>query len=763
MGADRLGESRLLAYLRLAKKAAYNDSSAMKRLLRIAFFSGLVALSHWGGQSAAFAQGGTKSISLEDIWLKYRFMPEYPSGFNWMRDDQYYTELVGGKIEKYGIKDDAKVATILDVTALKDPGTGAAIEVEAYSFSDDETKVLLSTKIQPIYRHSTREVCYVWDSKSNKVYKLHDGKEVSFAAFSPDGNNIAYMGDNNLYAYSFTLNKEYTLSTDGEWGKVINGGTDWVYEEEFAFARAFAWSPDSKRIAYYRFDETDVKEFQMAMYGDLYPEQYKFKYPKAGEANAKVEIIIHDLVPGTRVKADIGTEQDQYIPRITWTQDPGRLAIMRMNRLQNQVEVLLADASTGKSTVILTEKEETYVEQPSDATWKFLKNGKEFLWQSEADGHNHVYVYDLEGKLKRQVTKGDFDVVELCAVDEQRGLIYYLSTADGPTDKQLYAVGLDGKKSQRLTKAPGMHAPQFSTNNSYYMDTYATIDMPPYSGLYDHTGKEVKMLKDNAKLQGKLAELNINKPEFFKFKTADGVELNGWMIKPAGFNPAQKYPVLMHVYGGPGSQTVKNDFGGFNYMWHQMLAQQGYIIVSVDNRGTGARGEAFKKCTYGQLGKIEAEDQIAAAKYLGTQAYVDKDRIGIWGWSFGGYMTSLCLVKGEGVFKMGIAVAPVTTWRYYDTIYTERYLKTPQLNPGGYDDNSPIQFAKQLKGAYLLVHGTADDNVHFQNSMDWSSALVGANIPFDMAFYPNKNHGIYGGATRYHLYNKMTQFVLANL
>lgn len=709
------------------------------------------------------AQADPQRIRLEDIWLTGKYRADFPSEFNWMKDDNFYTELEDNKIEKYGIKDQAKVSTILDIASLKDPETGTAMNVTTYRFSDDETKVLLIGEQEPIYRRSTKESCWVWDSKGGKVYRLHGGKPISFATFSPDGNAIAYMAENNLFAFNFGQGSESTITTDGSWGNVINGGTDWVYEEEFAFDKAFDWSPDSRRIAFYRFDESKVREFQMAIYGELYPMEYKFKYPKAGEANALVEIHLYDVASGKKVKADIGQEQDQYIPRITWTQNPERLAVMRMNRLQNQVDVLFVDAASGTSKVVLSEKEDAYVEQPSDKTWTFLKNGKEFLWQSEADGHTHIYMYDMDGKLVRQVTKGDYDVIDICAIDETRGLIYYLSTADGPTEKQLYSIGLDGKKSNRLTKAAGFHDPAFSSNCTYYMDIYSSIATPPYAALYDHKGSEVKMLKDNSRLKGALGSLKISKPEFFKFKTSDGTELNGWMIKPADFDAKTKYPVLMHVYGGPGSQTVKNEFGHSNYIWHQMLAQQGYIVVSVDNRGTGARGEAFKKCTYAQLGKMEAEDQIEAAKYLGTLDYVNKDRIGIWGWSFGGYMTSLCLAKGGGIFKMGIAVAPVTTWRFYDSIYTERYLKTPQLNPSGYDDNSPIQFAKQLKGAYLLVHGTADDNVHFQNSMEWADALINANVPFEMAFYPNKNHGIYGGPTRFHLYNRMTSFLKANL
>ncbi len=597
--------------------------------LRKKIFLSLLALSLFAWVPTLLAQGGKQTIALEDIWLRYKYVPEYPSGFNWMADDNFYTELEAGKIEKYGIKDQAKVATLLDINTLKDPTTGEALVIEDYALSSDESKILLRSKVEPIYRHSSKEVCFVWDSKTNKVYRLHDGKPVSNASFSPDGSSIAYMNDNNLYAYTFGLGKESTLSTDGRWGSIINGGTDWVYEEEFSFAQAYSWSPDSRRIAFYRFDEGDVREFQMAIYGDLYPEQYKFKYPKAGEANAKVEIHIHELASGKHLKADIGSELDQYIPRITWTVNPEKLAVMRMNRLQNQVDVLLVDAATGSSKVILTETEETYIEQPSDLTWHFLKNGKEFLWQSEADGHNHIYLYDLDGKLKKQITKGDFDVVDFCALDEQRELIYYISSQDGPMDKQLYSVNLDGKKTTRLTKQPGVHAPEFSSNFSFFCDTYSTIDVPPYAALYDFNGKEVKKLKDNETLKGRLADLNITKPEFFKFKTSEGTELNGWMITPPGFDKKNKYPVLMHVYGGPGSQTVKNEFGGFNYIWHQMLAQQGYIIVSVDNRGTGGRGEAFKKCTYGQLGKLEAEDQIEAAKYLGTLDYVNKDRIGI--------------------------------------------------------------------------------------------------------------------------------------
>lgn len=708
---------------------------------------------------------GKSAISLEDLWAKGRFVPEFPSEFNWMKDDNFYSVMEEGKIEKYSVQSRSKVATILDTSPLKDTDTGKEVSVQAYRFSDDEQLILLMQNIEPIYRHSSREECYVWETKGAKLHKLQDGQPISFATFSPDGSKIAYLHKNDIYYYTFANGTTERVTQDGEWNKIINGGTDWVYEEEFAFTRAFFWSPDSKRLAYYRFDETDVREFSMDMYGQLYPTQYKFKYPKAGEKNALIEVYLYELGSKKKTKADIGPEQDQYIPRMTWTKSSDKLAAMRMNRLQNQVEVLLIDAATGANKVILTEREDTYVEQPSDRTWLFLDNGKEFLWQSEASGYNHVYLYSLDGKLVRQITKGNFDVTDLSAVDEKSGTLYYMSTEDSPLERHLYEIGFDGNKKKRLSKAAGWHDVIFSSANNYYMDAHSTVSDPGSAALYDRKGKEVHVLVENKKLRGVLNDHSLGSVEFFSFKTTDEnpETLNGWMIKPTSFDPNKKYPVLMHVYGGPGSQTVKNQWMGSNYIWHQMLAEQGYIIVSIDNRGTGGRGEAFKKSTYGQLGKYESLDQIAGAKYLSTLSYVDGSRIGIWGWSYGGYMTSLCLAKGGGVFKMGIAVAPVTTWRYYDTIYTERYLKTPQLNPSGYDDNSPIRFASSFQGKYLLVHGTADDNVHFQNALEWSNALIKANKRFDMAYYPNRNHGIYGGNARLHLYQKMTDFVTANL
>lgn len=706
----------------------------------------------------ATAQNGTKEITVKDIWVNYVFYPSYAPGFNWMKDDKFYSTLEENKIIQYSIADQKPVKTILDASTL-----GADFKVEDYAFNGDESKLLLKREVTPIYRHSSHEKCTVRDLVANKSYELHNGAPVSLATFSEDGSRIGFVADNNLYYLDFATGKETQVTLDGRKNAIINGGTDWVYEEEFAFTQAFHWSPDGKSIAYYRLDESGVKEFSMEIFGELYPKLEVFKYPKAGEVNSQVDIYIYNLTSGRSMKCDLGTETDQYVPRIRWTQDASKLGILRLNRLQNKLDLLVADAATGATTVVLSETEDTYVDEVNESKWTFLKNGKEFLWLSEKDGFNHLYLYSMSGQLVRQVTQGEWDVTTLCGVDEKAGLIYFLSTERSPLERHLCSIGLDGKKLNHLSTQPGFHDVAFSSQYSYYLDNWSTVQLPPQAALYDNKGKQVAMLEDNQELQAKIKEYKMGKFEFFEFKTSEAIILNGWMIKPPDFDASKKYPVLMFCYGGPGSQTVKNEFLGFNYFWHQLLAQKGYLVVSVDNRGTGGRGEAFKKVTYKQLGKYECMDQIEAAKWLANQSYVDGSRIGIWGWSFGGYLSSLCMVKGAEVFKAAIAVAPVTNWRFYDTIYTERYLQTPQLNPSGYDDNSPINFAANLKGNYLLVHGSADDNVHYQNSMEWVSALVNKGKPFDMMFYPNKNHGIFGGLTRFHLYTKMTDFVLENI
>ncbi|NNM16384.1 MAG: S9 family peptidase, partial [Bacteroidia bacterium] len=634
------------------------------------------------------------------------------------------------------------------------------LEWSDYTFTDDEQKVILTCDEERIYRHSTKANHYVFDIKSKKTTAVSaDGKQ-RYATLSPDNKHLAFVRGNNLYIKNFSSGKETAITTDGEHNKIINGATDWVYEEEFAFDRAYQWSADGNKIAFYRFDESKVKDFTMMRFGELYPEEVTFKYPKAGEDNALIDIYIYDIPSSKKVKADVGTETDMYIPRIKWTEEPNQLCIFKMNRHQNNLDLLLCDGNTGSTKLIMNEKSETFIEIDDDLT--FLDDGKRFIWTSMRDGYNHIYLFDMQGKLLNQITKGEWDVANYYGYNNKTQTFFYQSAEKSPLERHVYSINLEGKK-KNLTKQDGSNSAAFSSTMDYFLHTNTASAVAHTYAMRDGGGKEKYVLEDNEELNEALKEYDVKPVEFVSFKTSDNVELNAWMIKPPNFDANKKYPVLMYVYGGPGSQTVQNSWGGANFMWYNMLAQNGYIVVSVDNRGTGSRGEAFRNCTYKNLGHLETLDQIEAAKFLSKMPYVDADRIGIWGWSYGGYMTALCLSKGDGIFKAGISIAPVTNWRYYDTIYTERYLRTPQENASGYDDNSPINFVKDLQGSLFLVHGTADDNVHYQNSMEYVNELVKHNIDFDMFMYPNKNHSIYGGATRYHLYNKMTNFILEKL
>ena len=559
------------------------------------------------------------------------------------------------------------------------------------------------------------------------------------------------------------VNGEITqITPDGKFNSIINGSADWVYEEEFSIAKAFEWSPDGNKIAFLRFDESEVKEFTMTLYNrDLYPEYKTFKYPKVGEKNAIVSVHIFDIRTGKTTEVKTGSEPDMYFPRIKWTLDANKLCIFKMNRHQNELELLLADATSGKTSVMLKEMNKYYIDITDDMT--FLEDGKCFIWTSEKDGFNHIYMYELDGKLKRQLTKGNFDVTRFYGVDEKRKTIYYQAAEESPLERQSYSISFKGKKKKKITPEIGTNRTQWSSNFDYFVNTHSTLNSPATYTVYENSGKEIRVIEDNAAMRTTQQNYSWNNFEFFNVPIEGGEKLNGWMLKPADFDPDKKYPVFMYVYGGPGSQTVTDSWGGFNNWWYQMLAQNGYIVVSVDNRGSGARGQEFKKMTYLELGKYETMDQISAAKYLGNQSYIDAERIGIFGWSYGGYMSSLCLFKGADVFKSAIAVAPVTNWKWYDTIYTERYMRTEKENESGYKDNSPVNFTDLMKGKYLLVHGVADDNVHFQNTAEMVNALIRSNKQFDTYFYPNRNHGIFGGTTRLHLYNKMTDFIYENL
>lgn len=705
------------------------------------------------------AIGQDQEITLKDIWKSSTFSQNYVYGLRSMNNGKNYTRIgrseKGQSIEMYAYRNGKKVKDLLKPGAFPH-------RFGAYQFSADESKLLLATETEAIYRHSSKSVYYIYDLKKEEFERLSEGKQM-FATFSPEANQVAFVRDNNLFVKDLNSGKETQITLDGEKNKIINGGTDWVYEEEFAFDKAFFWSPDGKKIAYYRFDETAVPEFSMDMFqGDLYPSQYRFKYPKAGETNSKVSIHVYTLESKStsNVQSSL-TGEDLYIPRIKWTQDPNLLCVQRLNRHQNKLEFIWVNTATGDENVVHTETDEAYVDVTDDLT--FLKDGSGFILSSEKSGYNHLYRFDMNGNELNQITKGDFDVTSFYGVDAKEEYLYYASAETSPMQRQIYRVKLDGSQKESIVSTPGTNSANFSSGMRYFINTHSDANSPYTYTLHESDGSQKRVIEANEEIKERMAKFGLSKKEFFSFTTEDNIDLNGYLIKPKDFDPTKKYPVFMFVYGGPGSQMVTDSWGGSNYFWFQMLAQQGYIVACVDNRGTGARGRDFKKCTYQELGKLETQDQIQAAKYLGNQDYVDADRIGIFGWSYGGYMSSLCLTKGAEFFSLAIAVAPVTNWRYYDTIYTERYMRTPQENASGYDDNSPINHVEKMQGDYLLVHGSADDNVHYQNTMEMIRAMVDADVQYDLFIYPDKNHGIYGGNTRYHLYTKMTNFITENL
>ncbi len=709
-------------------------------------------------QLPAFAQ---KSITVEDFTTKTTFTPRTVTGINWMKDGKFYSALDDNKVIKYDITTGQAVETLVDGNTLN-----PKIEIEDYSFSADENKVLLVTDQQSIYRWSFTAEYYVHDRATKTTTKLSKGGRQSIATFSPDGSRVGFVRANNVFYVTLKDMSETQVTDDGKFNYIINGTTDWVYEEEFSFINGFFWSPDSKKIAYYRFDESAVKEFDMIKWnhGQLYPESYKFKYPKAGEANSIVEIWTYHLDTKAKVKANLGEEKDIYIPRVMWTKDPNVLSVRKLNRLQNTLEIFHVSANDGKANLILTEKRPTYVDIEFIDDLTYLDDGKQFIHSSEASGYKHFYLYSITGALVKQVTTGDFEVSEFIGFDQKSRIIYFTSKEVSPMEKHLYSITLDGKKKTRMTPAMGSHTINMSPDCQFYIDHYGSSNTPVIASLYRTKGNTlIKVVEKNEKLAAAVEEYGIADKEFFTCKANDGTVLNGFMLKPQGFDAKKSYPLIIYQYSGPGSQNVNNAWAGTHFYFHQLLAQKGYVVAVIDTRGTGGRGENFKKMTYKQLGKYELEDILSTAKYLGGLDYIDETRMGVWGWSYGGYMSSLAMTKGGGVFKVGIAVAPVANWRFYDTVYTERFLQKPQDNPEGYDLNSPATYIADLKGKFLLVHGTGDDNVHFQNSVLLQEGLINAGIQFDSFYYPDKNHSILGGKTKLHLYTMMTNFFVENL
>ncbi|MCX6312366.1 MAG: S9 family peptidase [Bacteroidetes bacterium] len=709
------------------------------------------------------------TITLDDIYKNGTFRAEYSYGGASLKDGEHYVAFgVADSIKKeqalveYEYKTGKQIAVFFKLNELIPTGETKPVDFANYVLSSDESKVLIATEQEHIYRYSTKETNYVYDLKTKKMTPLSTNGKQRLAAFSPDGKKVSFVRDNNIFIVDLETGKESQVTTDGEWNKIINGGTDWVYEEEFALPNGLYWSPDSKKVAYYRFDESRVKEFQMTMYNTgLYPEPYSYKYPKAGEENSSVTLHVYDLATKQSIPVNVGAKTDQYIPRVMWTKDANTLAFLRLNRLQNNMELLFANATDGTARVIYTEKSDTYLEVYDPIV--FLPDGKSFLWTSDMDGWVQEYQIGTDGKIMNQITKGEFDITDVYGYDEKTKTFYYQSDEGNATQRDVYSIKLDGSSKKKLSTRVGTNTANFSEGMKYYLNVFSNANTPYFITVNSSNGKQIKVLKDNAKLAQKVLTYGFSPKEFFKVTDRDGVSLNGWMIKPNKMEAGKKYPVLQVVYGGPGSNMVVDAWTGSGLYWHEMLAQQGVIIVAVDNRGTEFRGKAFKKCTYGQMGKLESADQIDVAKYLGTLPYVDKNRIGIWGWSYGGYMSSLCLAVGADVFKMAIAVAPVTNWRFYDSIYTERYMGLPKDNAHGYDDFSPVNNMDKLKGKLLLVHGTGDDNVHFQNSVELINALIDANKQYEFYMYPDRNHGIRDGNSTYHLYTKMTDFIKTNL
>ena len=723
----------------------------MKELFRLCFYLQLISLPLYAQQK--------KDITLEDIWKRPVWRGASVEDVNWFSSGSKYSALKDGSIEVYDLQTGQKVSTLLEASKLKN--AGSLIEIENYSISEDESMVLIESGSEPIYRRSSRAYFYLYHLRTGKIQPIMPGKKIYLASFSPDGKWVAFGYDNNLFLHEISSGREIPVTTTGRRNELIHGSSDWVYEEEFEFWKAFHWSPDSRKIAYMSFDEREVPSYNMQMWDGLYPQDYLFKYPKAGEKNSRVDVSVYDIPSGKTLEINEGSENDQYIARMQWTRNPGLLSLRRMNRLQNKIELLHVDAASGAVQVVLTESSPAYIDINDDL--RYLKNGKEFIWSSDRSGYQHLYLYSMDGKEIRPLTSGNWEVSSFLGIDEKNSALYFLSTEDGSVQRQLYTINLSGKGKRRLSLGSGTHSIRFNPDFTFYIDEYSSAAQVPVTSLHQANGKQVKILEDNADLKNRLEAYRLSPKEFFEVSTDKGVKMNAWIIRPPDFNPSKKYPVLMHCYGGPGHQTVTDSWGGPDFFWYQLLASKGYVIVSVDNRGTGGKGAGFKKATYAQLGKLECEDQTDAARWIASQSWADASRIGIWGWSFGGFLTSLCMTKGADVFKTGIAVAPVTNWRFYDSIYTERYLKLPGENASGYDDNSPVNYADRLKGNYLIVHGTGDDNVHFQNAVEMVDALVKVNKPFESAYYPNRNHGIYGGSTRLHLYEKMTRFIMEKL
>ena len=708
---------------------------------------------------SSFLNAQNLSLDLGDL-MDGKYDPKRLQSIRSMKDGENYTVLQqdeatnSSSIISYSYSKVIKPKILVDSNRFP-----KKIKFSGYTFSRNEQKILLETLSDQIYRRSKQAIYWIYDIKYNTLEKLSDQK-VQEPLFSPDASKVAYVYMRNIFIKDLELNLVTQLTYDGDY-KTLNGITDWVYEEEFGFVRAFDWSNDSKQIVYMRFDESNVPIFSMDVYGNKnYPFPYMFRYPKAGEENSKIDLILYDISSRTKDYIEFDNYSPYYIPRIKFTGGENSLIIQTLNRHQNELKIWRLNTLKKNIQLLLSEHDKAYISINDE--FKFLEDDS-FLWTSEKDGYNHIYYYDKNGKFINQITKGDWEVTSLYGYNPKTKEIYYQSVEGSTTERGIYAIRLSGKGKRSLQPTKGFNGATFSSNFNFYIHSYSDELTPPIYTLYEtRKNKPVRKLLENKVLIENLDRYRLSKKEFSKIQI-NGNDLNMWMIKPVDFDPNKKYPLLMFQYSGPGSQQVSNRWGDSRTLWHKDLANQGYIVACVDGRGTGFKGSEFKKMTYLNLVKYESLDQIAVAKTLGQLPFVDNKRIGIWGWSFGGHMAAHCLLTGNEVFSFAIAVAPVTNWRFYDTIYTERFMRTPQENPEGYDSNSPINYADQLKGKFLIIHGSGDDNVHVQNTMRMVESLIQADKQFEWMIYPDKNHGIYGGNTRKHLYTKMTSFIFENL
>lgn len=708
---------------------------------------------------------GAQQLSIERIFASDDFRPATFSA-QWTNDGaslvlvETNEQTEAADVWVQGIRTNQRTRLVDGATLLLADST-RPVQIEETVWSPDGTKLLLFSNSQRVWRQNTKGLYSVYDTVTRRLTPVStEPGWQQFAKFSPDGSRIGFVRDGDLFVVELASGRETRLTSDGG-ETVVNGVTDWVYEEELDLRDAWRWSPDGRRIAFWRFDQSPIPFYRLENnLATPYPEVFTYRYPKAGEPNSKVRLGVIDAGGGAPTWLPVGDDPDVYLPRMDWL-GADTLAVQRMNRHQNRVELLLAPADGRQPRTVLTESDSAWVDIDDDLTW--LDDGR-FVWSSERDGFNHLYLFDRAGKFVRQLTRGDWDVTSLEGVDRRGGWVYFTSTESRPAERQLYRVKLDGSGKRRISTEPGTHGVSFNPDFSVYVDAWSRAGQPPVYTLRAANGAAIQVPEDNAALAARLREAGVQPLEFMQLPAADGTPLNAWIIKPPNFDRTKKYPLLLYVYGGPGSQTVTDAWGGSRYLWHQLLAQRGYLVASVDNRGTGGRGRDFKKQTYLRLGELESADQISAAKDLAKLPYVDAGRIGIWGWSYGGYMTALTMaVPGGEIFQAGISVAPVTDWRLYDNIYTERFMRTPAENPEGYRASAPIHHAEGIDGDVLLVHGTGDDNVHAQNTVQMVNALEAANKQFGLMIYPNRTHSISGGNTQLHLFTLMTRWITEKL